>query len=191
MKNNTLFDTGEEFEATKFDSELMSQILKDINHKPGSLASFVILFYGYVSSPFKYMNENGETDSITLIELTILMWIIENPGTTTTELSKRWQRTKGAISQIIKKLSEKELIYRIKSDTDAKMQLIYPTDNGIKLSEIYYKKDRYDTPRILNSLLEKCTKDEIRSFYKVVDIYSEIIINLSQNLRLGDIKNSL
>ena len=52
---------------------------------------------------------------------------------------------------------------------------LYATENGIAFRDQYVRHDEQDSSHILQSLLERCTKDEIASFYKVVDVYSDIL----------------
>ena len=150
-----------------------SGLLNDVNHRTGALSAFVILFYSQMSTPI----DIGLDKKVTPIEMSILISITETPGITGTELSKMWCKTKGAISQIIKKLEEKQLIYRIKSEKDSKVYFLYPTQKGIDIKDTYFKRDLYMTPKIIEQLLKTCSKDDIRGFYNVIEHYSELIIN--------------
>ena len=55
-----------------------------------------------------------------MTEAHILTDIVDFEGITATELSKKWRKTRSAISQTIKSLLKKEYIYRVNSKDDAK-----------------------------------------------------------------------
>lgn len=168
MSNINEFDT----KALNNDNAL-NDLLSYVNHNTGTLSSFVILFYSQMSTPI----DIGLDKKVTVIEMSILISIAENPGITGTELSRTWHKTKGAISQLLKKLEEKELIYRIKSDKDSKVYFLHPTQKGIEVKDIYLKRDLYMTSKIVEQLLKTCSKDEIRGFYNVIKQYSKLITN--------------
>ena len=54
----------------------------------------------------------GTGDMYTSVEVHMLRYIIDHPGRTVTDLSQDWDKTKAAISQMMKRLEEKELIVR-------------------------------------------------------------------------------
>ena len=48
----------------------------------------------------------GTGEKMHTVEVHILSWIAENPGISVTDVALAWNRTKGAVSQIIRKLEE-------------------------------------------------------------------------------------
>lgn len=168
-------NTKESYTIVPNTDNALNDLLSYVNHNTGALSSFVILFYSQMSTPI----DIGLEKKVTIIEMSILMSIAENPGITGTELSHIWHKTKGAISQLIKKLEEKELIYRIKSNKDSKVYFLHPTQKGIEVKDIYFKRDLYMTSKIIEQLLKTCTKDEIRGFYNVIKAYSNLITDKS------------
>lgn len=164
-------NTKESYTAAPNTDNDLNDLLSYVNHNTGALSSFVILFYSQMSTPI----DIGLEKKVTIIEMSILISIAKNSGITVTELSRIWHKTKGAISQLIKKLEEKELIYRIKSNKDSKVYFLHPTQKGIEVKDIYFKRDLYMSSKIIEQLLKTCTKDEIRSFYNVIKAYSNLI----------------
>ena len=76
---------------------------------------------------------------LTMMEIRVIMMIGDYPGITATQLGYYWNRSRGAISQILKKIEAKGLIYK--------------------------------------SLLEVCSVEELRAFYKVINCYRKILTN--------------
>nr|WP_242972005.1 MarR family transcriptional regulator [Haloimpatiens massiliensis] len=99
----------------------------------------------------------------------------DNPGTTVTELSKYWNRTKGAISKTVSRLVERGFVTRYQKEDNAKTILLKVTEEGLKLSQAHKLYDTIDIAKTLDDLLKKCTIEDIDSFYKVIDTYIELI----------------
>ena len=93
------------------------------------------------------------------------------PGITISILAKKWKRTKSAISQNVKKLEAKGLVYRVRDGEDAKIFHLYPTDEGVRLSTAHKLYDNVNILQAQNDLLRSCTPEEIDAFYKVLDTY--------------------
>ena len=58
---------------------------------------------------------------LTMMEIRAIMMIGDYPGITATQLGYYWNRSRGAISQILKKIEAKGFIYKEKSETDEKV----------------------------------------------------------------------
>ncbi|MGD9569090.1 MAG: MarR family winged helix-turn-helix transcriptional regulator [Sedimentibacter sp.] len=134
--------------------------------------------YHFINSYYEYMNEprdyDGSGEYMSMVEIHILTLIADQPGITVSQLAKDWGTTKGAISQTIKKLENKELICREKKEGNAKTIHIYATENGEKLSTAHKLYDNADILQTQYELLKTCTSDELNTFYKVVQEYSKL-----------------
>ena len=145
-------------------------ILKEVGHRPGSLFFFNQLLGHYNST------HSGQEDAyLTVMEIYILVYIINKPGITASELTWLTGKTKGYISQTVRKLRQLDYIVQKRDKENPKFIALYATDKGIAFRDQYVKHDEQDTSHILQSLLERCTPDEIASFYKVVNVYSDIL----------------
>lgn len=81
------------------------------------------------------------------------------------------------MSQIVKKLKQKDLIYGEISDEHQKRMLLYPTMEGMKLRNHIVRNKEGDKNRVFTRLIEKgCTVEELESFYKVMNIYTNLMI---------------
>lgn len=114
---------------------------------------------------------------LTIVEVRIVLEIAENPGITASELCKKSKRTRSAMSQVVKKLKQKNLIYGETSDEHQKKMLLYPTVEGMKLRNHIVRNKEGDKNRVFTRLIEKgCSLEELESFYKVMRIYTNLMI---------------
>ena len=99
---------------------------------------------------------------------------MDNPGYTVSDLAKWWGCTKSAVSQTIKRLEARGLVYKVRDENNAKILHLYPTEEGVKLSTAHKLFDNMDIMQTSNDLLRSCTAEEIDTFYKVIDAYCEL-----------------
>ena len=69
----------------------------------------------------------GTGTKYTSVEVHMLKYIIDHPGKTVTELSREWDRTKPAISQMLKRMEQKGLISWTTEPGNNKKQLYHRT----------------------------------------------------------------
>lgn len=136
--------------------------MADVLHQASSL---------YMSSniPIDY----GTGEKYTPVEVHMLKYIIDHPGKTVTDLSRDWDKTKAAISQMMKKMEEKQLICKEPAFDSDKKQLYYSTKKGLALNEAH---QRYDTDvfgKTLDLVKEECSDEEIAVCFRVLEEYSK------------------
>lgn len=148
--------------------------LRKFNHESGKLARFIILSYSYISKERDY----GIEEKLTVIETAILLSIANNNGITATELAELWRKTKSAISHMLRSLDEKHLIERVRNDKNYKVQYLYLTEKGKKVVKNYQELDNEESPMILEEMLMKLSEEQIRNFYEVVDVYTDILMKI-------------
>lgn len=78
------------------------------------------------------------------INLTGTQWIClesiyQNPGIKQKTLSQQLYKEEASISRIVKKLIDKEFLYRKKQSADNKTQSLYASPNGIDLVQMHHK----------------------------------------------------
>lgn len=147
--------------------DIAQQIIKDAD----ILYEFVLKYSASMYLPIDY----GTGDKLNMIEAHLLTYIDEHPGITGTELAKLWNRTKGAISQQVKKLVSRGYVRKEKQDGNAKIILLYVTEKGRQISLAHKMHDVVDITQTLQILSKTCTIDEIMAFYKVVSGYVSIL----------------
>lgn len=146
-------------------------IFENLNRKADMLYKFVTLYIEYMNKPKDY----GTGELVNMVEVHILTIIEENPGINVTQLSKMWNRTKGAVSQTINKLEKKGYITRQKSSENAKVVLLFPTERGIELSKSHKLYDKNEVTDTFEYLIRKCSLEEIDIFYKVINEYITLL----------------
>lgn len=151
----------------------LDEQFRSLNNRHNNIYQFVMLYYNYIISKHDY----GTGDLISMIEAHTITYIEENPGTTVSELATYWRKTKGAISQTVSKLIEKGFVRREQAAYSGKTFLLYVTDEGMKLSKAHKLYDTIDIAKTLDQLLEKCSVDEVESFFKVIKAYTALIEN--------------
>lgn len=82
----------------------------------------------YLSSNLPIDYGTGET--YTSVEVHMLKYIVDHPGKTVTDLSLEWDKTKAAISMMMKKMEQKELLCRRMARTALKSNCILPRPRG-------------------------------------------------------------
>lgn len=112
----------------------------------------------------------------TSVEMHVLEKICDHPEITVTELSKLASRTKGAISQIVKRLQDKGLVDKQNVDTGLLRQVsLQPTEEGLRLNTLHLEYDRKNTEEFYEAVEKYCSREEINSFFKVMETCFELL----------------
>lgn len=148
--------------------------LGDLGHTVGCVIRFTLMFNGFMMRKRSY----GGGEKLTLVELMLLLTISESEGIFATEIAKKWRKTKGAISQILKKLETKGLIDKQRDSHDAKMYGLFLTERGLQIIEEFDQQDTVESPVILEKMREEFTEEQINNFYCVMRKYTEILTDV-------------
>lgn len=107
-------------------------------------------------------------------EVHILSYIADYPGISASEIARNWNRTKGAVSQIIKKLVSRGLISRQKKECNDKTVCLYVTEEGERLDAAHREYDTRNYQRFLKLMEEHFSKDAIEEAFSVMDVWIEL-----------------
>ncbi|WP_232697801.1 MarR family winged helix-turn-helix transcriptional regulator [Brevibacillus daliensis] len=143
----------------------------ELDAKANIIYKFVMTYTDYIKTARDY----GTGETINMMEVHTLTVIEENPGITVTEVALEWNRTKGAVSQIITKLEKRGLIIRKKEHDNAKNVHLYVTDRGEVLSKAHKDYDIKELTWADRTLHKSFTSEEIDVFYKVMQQYTELL----------------
>ena len=113
----------------------------------------------------------GTGTKYTSVEVHMLKYIIDHPGKTVTELSRDWDRTKAAISQMLKRMEQKGLIRWTTEPGNNKKQLYHATELGLELHEAHMKYDTKVFGQTLDYLRQTCSDEEIDLCFHVLQEY--------------------
>lgn len=151
----------------------IATIYKIFAKKSELVSRFIALQGEYAGEPREY----GAGKTFSMSEITILTSIEEHPGVTTTELAVMHRKTKAALSQTVKKLEQRGLVYRTRCPVDGKRALLHINEDGAKITAMHRQGDLNNLRNTLDQLLEQASVEEIDSFFKVLELYSGIIEN--------------
>lgn len=101
-------------------------------------------------------------------EVHMITRIAENPGITVTELARRGNRTKGAISQVVKRLEEKGLVEKRKAAENCSRTLLYATEEGRRLGQCHKERDQRRIERMEKELETQVGREALDQFYDVL-----------------------
>ncbi len=144
---------------------------RELLEKSEILYTFVDMFSAYENNPKDY----GTGELYSMIEIHILNAIYNCPGITAKELSEKMRRTKGFISQVLSKLESAGHIIRIPCKTNAKLRELYVTQSGQHLCFAHNEFDEKTLLKTYQYLLRDCTDEEIEAFYRVMQVYINIM----------------
>lgn len=150
---------------------------EEIDSKYAQLSLQADVLYHFVTTYSNYIHQArdyGTGQIINMAEVHILTLIADEPGITTNDLARKWKCTKAAVSQNVKKLEQKKLVYRIQDETNKKVFHLYATDEGVRLSLAHKRFDILDIVETKEELLQHCTEEELDTFYRVLEVYQKI-----------------
>lgn len=134
------------------------------------LYEFVLLYHKFICAKHTY-----EAEDFNMIEIHTLTFIDDNPGVTATELSKLWHKSKSSVSQTIKKLTETGYVEKRFEADNEKNAHLYATEKGRRLSSIHKAYDVADITQTTAHLEERCSKEDLDAFYRIVDEYVKLL----------------
>lgn len=148
-----------------------NEFYKKINENITVLYEFVLAYNDYMNTKRDY----GTGEELSMTEAHVLTDIADNPGITVTELSKLWNKTTSALSQTVRKLIKKDLIYRVNSEEDAKIFMLYPTQKAIEFSIAHKKYDIIDIIKTNKRLLKIFSDQDLIIFHNVMKEYTKLL----------------
>lgn len=105
----------------------------------------VATFYMSTKAPHDY----GTGETFTSVELHTLKYIADHPGINAAQIADDFGRTKGAISQLLKKLEQKGLLIKTPSPEADNRQLLELSAHGKEVNEVH---KRYDADHFGESM---------------------------------------
>lgn len=116
-----------------------------------------------------FPKDYGTGEKYTAVEVHLLEYIVDHPGKTVTELSQDFDKTKAAISQMLKKIENKDLVKKETSSDNKKKQLYYATEKGETLNQFHLENDDRVFGKTLELMKSHCTEEEIATCFKVLE----------------------
>ena len=101
----------------------------------------------------------GTGEKFNPVEVHTLSHIAEHPGISVTEIARDWAKTKGAVSQMIRKLESRGMIYKKKMVGNDKVMCLYVTKKGSELDKMHRMYDIRNYERFLKLMNERRIDD--------------------------------
>jgi DNA-binding MarR family transcriptional regulator len=136
-----------------------------------SLYEFVIKLSDLMQQPQIY----GSGVSLSMLERHLLKVIAKNPGITASRIAESWNRTRGAISQQVRKLERNGYIKKIKHIFNEKTDQLYTTQLGEEINNAHLRNDASAAKLKSQSLLSVCTAEEVAAFHKVIHEFTKLL----------------
>lgn len=121
------------------------------------------------------MHDYGMDKMYTAREAHTISFIGTYPGITVTDFAKKWNKTKGAVSQMASKLEAEGLITRVKSSENNKNVQMYLTEKGKEFDRKHQSYDFYEMLPMLSILIQNHSVEEVDSAFSIVDEYMKIV----------------
>lgn len=122
----------------------------------------------------KASHDYGTGEEYTVVEVHTIKRIADRKGTTVTELSRDYAKTKGAISQILKKLESKGLIYKEVSDDNENKFHLYLTEKGKQLDLAHRAYDEISFGESMNRVREQFSQEDVDTTFRVLESWLEV-----------------
>ena len=122
----------------------------------------------------KRPHDYGTGEVYTATEVHTLKHIADNPGITVTQLACDYGRTKGAISQMLKKLEKKGLIFRRSDPKNDNIAHLYPTPEGDRLNCEHQKYDNIRFGESMDQVRKLYTSEEIDTTFSVLETWLSV-----------------
>lgn len=142
-----------------------------LSARADTLFRFVMRYNDFATEKKDY----GTGEQVCMVEAHTLKTIAQRPGIGVSELAQIANRTKGAISQTVKKLENMGYIYREVAKSDRRVVGFFPTERGMELDKAHLDYDMSEVEETFGELLKYCSMEEIDTFFKVVDGYLRVL----------------
>ena len=120
----------------------------------------------------KKPHDYGTGETYTSVETHIVKCIADHPGVTVTQLAYDYAKTKGAISQILKKLIEKGLIQQKPSEEPGDKRIfLYLTPAGEVLNEAHIRYDKAHAGETLDMVRQEFTDEQVDTAFDVIQCW--------------------
>ena len=116
----------------------------------------------------------GTGEKFTSTEVHTLSYVVDHPGISVTQLAHDTGKTKGAISQMIKKLVGKDLLRREESPISERSNRLYATDAGLALHAAHKRYDTASFGKTYKALCEMYSPDEVNAAWSILETWIEL-----------------
>lgn len=117
----------------------------------------------------------GTGEQYTALEAHLVSYIADHPNCASSEIAKEWNRTRGAVSQVIQKLRKRGLIAEKADPKNKKRYFLYLTPKGKMLDAKHREVDTEFWTHVLDGLKEKYSGEEIDKTFCILQSLYQIM----------------
>lgn len=151
--------------------QFIDNLLNHTVHHLGIVYDYVMVYNSMAGNPYEYRPGLY----FTMIEANTICEIGGHPGVTAAALSRKWCRSQSALSQILKKLEQKEMLTRV-YDSGIRGLRLHLTEKGEEFYHNFAKNVREDDTNLYRAILDAGnTPEDIVAFYRVLDCYTKLL----------------
>lgn len=126
----------------------------------------------YIST--KPPRDYGTGEEYTSVEVHMIKHIADNPGVTVTELARDYGKTKGAVSQILKKVEGKGLVLRESDPNNENRALLYLTEKGKFLDMAHRQYDQISFGESMDQVRNQFSESEVNTAFCVLEAWLDV-----------------
>lgn len=119
----------------------------------------------------------GTGEKYNPVEVHTLSHIADHPGISVSEIARDWAKTKGAVSQMIRKLESRDLIVKKKKAGNEKVICLYVTQKGAELDKMHRMYDTRNYEGFLELMGNRVTEEELMTTFKVLENWIELSLD--------------
>lgn len=149
---------------------------KNVFHQLYEQARLLYNFASLLTTHSNHKNCSEIDPTLTMTEVHLLVDIMEQPGIRVSELGRLNLKTRGAISQMVKKLEQAGMITKTVNEQHGRILDLNLTPLGLSIAKEHAEYDVRALTQTLNELMKTCSMEEINHFYKVLQCYNHILI---------------
>lgn len=124
----------------------------------------VATFYMSTKTPHDY----GTGETFTSVELHTLKYIADHPGIAAAQIADDFGKTKGAVSQLLKKLEQKGLLVKTPSPDADNRQLLKLSERGTQVNEVHRRYDAEHFGESMAVVREQYSDEQIDQAFDVL-----------------------
>jgi DNA-binding MarR family transcriptional regulator len=153
------------------DADIVFDRYKKLNEIMQPMYDLVLSYSNYYSIRKDY----GTGVELTMIEVHILQDLMDPEFQTVSSLATKWKRSNSAISQIIRKLEDKELLKRSQNEDDRKSYTLTLTSLGQQTVLAHSRYDNIDIVKTHKKLFNKFSPEELAIFFTICESYNDLL----------------
>lgn len=151
-----------------------NKFLPQKKYEAYEMATIIERFYAFSSENRSF--DYGTGERYYTREVHMLSYIADHPGSSPSEIAKDWHQTRGATSQMLRKLMDRGLVRTQQDENDRRVSYLYVTDKGKELDQKHKEFDSVNIGKFLKQLRAEYTEEELQLVFSVLERWLNIFM---------------